>query len=561
MFYNIKSKYILKLLFSYLQEKIKLKLCKYSKSLKNKLDIDLLNYRRFSGRYIIYEQVKGKQKVKEFNTFTNELLFECEYLNGKREGMGKEYYYDEKIFLEFQAIFEGEYLNGKRNGKGKEYYLFYNEKENVIFEGEYLNGKRNGKGKEYYDNGDLKFEGEYLNGVQIHGIRHDPSSENNTYEYTGNGFIKDYNQYGSLIFEGEYLNGLKNGKGKEYYNSGQLKFEGEYLNGLRNGKGKEYDINTGELIFEGEYLNDLRNGKGKEYDEFGELIFEGEYLNGKMWKGKNDSKNYKISLKNGKGFMKILKEEDGEIKTVFEAEYLNGELNGKVKDFIGKTYNESFQIYFAFEGECKNNQKEGKGKEYIVDNQLVFEGEYLYNQKLRGKSYIDNKLEFEGEYLCDKKWDGKGYDENGNIIYELKKGTGKVKEYNNKFQCLEFSGEYLNGFRNGKGKEHYNFEKLKFEGEYLNGLRNGKGKEYYNTGKLEYEGEYLNGLRNGKGKEYDINRGNLTFEGEYFEGKKWNGYEKEYYIDGGDFTQHLSYEGHVINGKRGPNLLDKNSNS
>ena len=34
----------------------------------------------------------------------------------------------------------------------------------MIFEGEYLNGDRNGKGKEYYDNGKLKFEGEYLNG-------------------------------------------------------------------------------------------------------------------------------------------------------------------------------------------------------------------------------------------------------------------------------------------------------------------------------------------------------------------------------------------------------------
>ena len=43
-------------------------------------------------------------------------------------------------------IFEGEYLNGKRNGKGKEYDYY----GNLIFEGEYLNGKRwNGKGKEY----------------------------------------------------------------------------------------------------------------------------------------------------------------------------------------------------------------------------------------------------------------------------------------------------------------------------------------------------------------------------------------------------------------------------
>ena len=41
-------------------------------------------------------------------------------------------------------LFEGEYLNGKRNGKGK-YFNPWNGKLN--FEGEYVNGKRNGKGK------------------------------------------------------------------------------------------------------------------------------------------------------------------------------------------------------------------------------------------------------------------------------------------------------------------------------------------------------------------------------------------------------------------------------
>ena len=53
--------------------------------------------------------------------------------------------------------------DGKRNGKGKENDYFTG---NLIFEGEYLNGKRNGKGKEY-DDGDLIFEGEYLNGNRI----------------------------------------------------------------------------------------------------------------------------------------------------------------------------------------------------------------------------------------------------------------------------------------------------------------------------------------------------------------------------------------------------------
>ena len=41
---------------------------------------------------------------------------------------------------------------------------------------------------------------------------------------------------------------------------------------------------------------------------------------------------------------------------------------------------------------------------------------------------------------------------------------------------------------------------------------------------MEFEGEYLNGKRNGKGKEYDY-YGKLKFEGEYLDDKNWNGIE------------------------------------
>ena len=99
------------------------------------------------------------------------------------------------------------------------------------------------------------------------------------------------------------------------------------------------------------------------------------------------------------------------------------------------------------------------------------------------------------------------------IIYESK---GNGKEYDD--GVLVFEGEYLNGERNGKGKEFNICGKLAFEGEYLNGKINGKGKEYDYNGKLRYKGEYLNGLRNGKGKEYDYD-GKLRFEGEYLNGK------------------------------------------
>ena len=124
-----------------------------------------------------------------------------------------------------------------------------------------------------------------------------------------------------------------------------------------------------------------------------------------------------------------------------------------------------------FEGQYLNGKKSGYGKEYYYTGDLKFEGEYLYGFRIRGKFYINKKLEYEGEYSFNRKWNGKGYNKNGKMTYELKNGTGKVKEYNNDGDLI-FEGEYLKGLRNGKGKEYDEHTgKLKFEGEYLNGKR------------------------------------------------------------------------------------------
>ena len=157
-----------------------------------------------------------------------------------------------------------------------------------------------------------------------------------------------------------------------------------------------------------------------------------------------------------------------------------------------------------FEGEYLNGKRHGKGEEFNEYNELLFEGEYLYNYRRKGKKYLDGKLIYEGEYLYDSKWSGKGYDIEGNKIYELINGNGPVKEYREDFGFPSFEGEYLNGKRNGKGKEYGPSGKVEYEGEYLNGKRNGKGKEYNDDGELKFAGEYLNGERwNGKGKEYN----------------------------------------------------------
>ena len=78
MLENIKSNIICKRTFSLLMVNKKLKLIKYNKRLQKKINLDLNDYKEYSGRYIIYEsKTKGKEYDKE-----GHLIFEGEYLNG-----------------------------------------------------------------------------------------------------------------------------------------------------------------------------------------------------------------------------------------------------------------------------------------------------------------------------------------------------------------------------------------------------------------------------------------------------------------------------------------------
>ncbi len=64
MLENVKSSYFTKIVFSFVDEKQKLKLVKYNKRLQKNIDISIINCMHFKGRYIIYE---SKRKGKEYN--------------------------------------------------------------------------------------------------------------------------------------------------------------------------------------------------------------------------------------------------------------------------------------------------------------------------------------------------------------------------------------------------------------------------------------------------------------------------------------------------------------
>ena len=351
-------------------------------------------------------------------------------------------------YEKWNIIYIGNYLYGKRNGRGSGKFdemKYLSESENINkfenndileYQGEYENGKITGYGKVELKNS--RFEGFFLNGIMWNGKGYD--CDKVIYELkNGKGYVKEY-KFETVIFEGEYLFGKRNGKGKEYYYDGQLRFEGEYKNDLEwNGKGYNKEDNT--IAYE------IKNGTGfkKEYNGFGSLIFEGNFLDGK---------------RQGKGT-----EYNGE-DVISSGNYINDKKNGY--------FTEKNHLY-------------------------KFEGEYLNNHKMKGKEYIWNELVYEGEYLNGTKWHGKGYDEKGNIEYELINGNGKVKEYFDDGDDIQFEGEYKNGIKNGKGKIYYRGydvdESSTYEGDFLYGEENGKGKQYCFLNDEIYEGEFLNGER------------------------------------------------------------------
>ena len=89
MLKHIKSKYILKKIISNLDQLTKLLLVKYNKELKNSINMDIIDYMFLSQKYFVGER---NRKGKEYTIINNNLIFEGDYIDGKRTGYGKEYY-------------------------------------------------------------------------------------------------------------------------------------------------------------------------------------------------------------------------------------------------------------------------------------------------------------------------------------------------------------------------------------------------------------------------------------------------------------------------------------
>lgn len=270
MLENINSVYILQWIFSFLKETKTLKIISTNNSLKEKFSVDIIEYKKFAKKYVI----KDKNGNYEIKSPINNIVY-----------------------------YEGGYINGKKNGYGKEYKLmrfrysdFFRQNELYLKEIN-INNLEDMEKSEYFKN-----------------IRFIEESKKDILNNKGDGFL----YYINLEYEGEFKNGLHIGRGKQYDWLGNLMFEGEFKGGMWY-KGKSLMYNFKKLILEREIsnLDDLLNGiwKEKEYDERGNIIFEGEYKNRQIFQDKikefNQIESLKINDKNEyKNTIKLLEKEN-----------------------------------------------------------------------------------------------------------------------------------------------------------------------------------------------------------------------------------------------------------
>ena len=72
MWRKIKSIFILKKIYNNVDYKRKLNIITYNKRIQQKLGVSLIDFRRFSGKYVIEEY----GKMREYNSDNHKLMFE-----------------------------------------------------------------------------------------------------------------------------------------------------------------------------------------------------------------------------------------------------------------------------------------------------------------------------------------------------------------------------------------------------------------------------------------------------------------------------------------------------
>ena len=346
------------------------------------------------------------------------------------------------------------------------------------------------------------------------------------------GTITDYTlTYNNIVIEGTYIgelnaNGQPHGKGE--FNgiytvinvACNTTVKGEFADGMLNGSATMTLVSEGgskEVHESDSFVNGKVNGIERTtntMEDGTQSVGEVEMVGG---------------LANGHGKGKATYP-NGDTEE-FDGTYVDGAMNG-----------EGRHVYNFAEGSSKNGYK---SRTYI--------GEYKDNlQSGTGRytlEYYDGTKEmYVGEFANDV------YNGNGTLIFTYPDSTN-----GSDIKSSELSGEYKNGYMNGKGKrtdEYMNGEKRVYEGSFADGKFDGEGTRtiYFaedNEKKINtYVGGFKEGCYDGKGKDVtEYRNGDVEIiEGDWIKGTTSGSvyYECDYAEpQGGADLVRESYSGNV----------------
>ena len=378
-----------------------------------------------------------------------EYSLEVELVNGLKEGKGR--LFDSKHVV----IGNLEFVNDELNGE----CVIRNDKYVVVFRGMMKNGVKEGECHEYDEEGKEVFYGIIKDGRRIPLLSEVKERK---------GLYREYDSDGCLLSVSEYDSDRCNKNGVCYViEGGVIKKECVMENGrevrvLREMEGErmiEYD-DRGNKRYEGGWIGDWiegvkRNGRGKEYNDKGEVIYEGEFDRGDRC-------------------VVLMRVKKGKMKGMFEERSKSGELLS-----VG-------------EYKKKGRMKEGRCFEYrngVLMRECLYEKNEMKEVMREWKGGV--MIEYEGGVRV---YEGgyKGSVEDGFVR------EGEGEEYVNDGNELVYSGGFVNGVREGRGRVLKNGIVI-YEGEMKYGYPNGKGRRMNEDGDVSYRGEWKNGyLKEGR---------------------------------------------------------------
>lgn len=463
----------------------------------------------------------------------------------------------------------------------KEFKQFTYPNGQVSSEGYLVNGKPDGLWKNYFEDGTLKSEGNRVN-FELDGLWKFYNADGKILEEIAysNG-LKDgphrkFTQ-GLLVQECFYKEDRLDSLCRFFYANGQLKKTIPYRNNFEEGLGFEYDLDSNLIAlfeyrggvrvknlminrrdeegrkqglfmefypdlnvkWEGTFTQDLKDGYFKYYDEDGNLTRSEKWVMGVLQV--DDDKTGKMRVKQSyspEGFVERIgpyrKDRMDGLHRIFDAE-------GNVR--YAELYD--FGRLVAKGPLDEQGRKTGVWETYYPEGGIESRGPYSMDLKQGEWIYFfpDSTLEQKGKYDQDLpdgvwKWYFRGELLKKQETYRKGLAWGESVEYDSLGRVVA-RGSYFEGQRDGRWIFEMNDHKE--IGRYRDGLRTGEWKFFYSNGDLQFVGNYVDGLEQGEHLYYFPN-GQLKVKAQYTYGLPsgtWNYYSSNgalvltvYYQDG-----------------------------